>query len=263
LSYSAPPAIALLLPAPLMEKYQTIHNLLLRISRVQLVLRTIYIDTTHRSEAEDDPKTGVDVRARPRPRPRDQEEASLFAPITKMGMTVHRLRFRMSTFMDAIGRYITDRAIGTHWDAMRRRLSKLRRKETGKASSRPATPSAHEEEPEMYFDDLGAESDDEAEATGSTPLQLHSIHSLVAYHHLTLDKILRATLQAPSAGQQVTFKVMMSLFGLILDLGKLVKEIQRGVVGEDAEDRVEGIKKDWEEREGVFVSLPFVPRGGY
>jgi hypothetical protein len=240
-----------------MEKYQAIHNLLLRVSRVQKVLRTLYIDTTHFENPDEPLQRGVD--ARQRYASQAERKLGVFEPGSRAERTVHNLRFRMTWFMDVFGRYIMDRGIATHWEAMRRRLCKLRSGAPTPAG-RPGTPDSYMKEGDEGYlelpetDDLSDE-DSLNEIQGVKTTTIHSIYSLIAYHHFTLDKIIRATLLSPNPGYQVTFKILMSLFGLVLDLGKLIKEVIRGSVGiEVAEERIEGIRVDWYEREAIFAS---------
>ena len=138
----------------------------------------------------------------------------------------------MSQFISTLEQYLVDTAIGWNWDAMRQKLERLKR-----------APGSEQRAP-------GSEPFE-----GDEGIQLHSIDSLVVYHHMVLDRILRAALLAPSAGHQVTFKVLMALFGCILDLGKAVKEVERGLVGwQDGAERIEALVKEWDERETIFVS---------
>ena len=117
-------------------------------------------------------------------------------------------------------------------------------------------PTTDPDDEEFYEEAIepSRDGDDDPELTSLH--QLSSIHSLVIYHHVVLDRILRACLLAPSAGHEVTYKLLMTLFGLILDLGKAVKEIQRGVLStEEGEEIVRQLGEEWREKEAVFVSL--------
>ncbi|WVQ82146.1 hypothetical protein IAT38_004274 [Cryptococcus sp. DSM 104549] len=275
LSYSPPPAISVLLPPSLMAKYQLIHNLTLRLSRVDLVLRTMYWDIIHPSpmSLSDEPvKIGVDSGfSRPRPssrastRSHDRPAMSIFPRDSKVERHLQRLKFRMNHLVTAYMRYMADSAIAGKWGVMRRRLGKLRGREgtEGKKGSRAGSP-AGDDEGDFYEDEALHAADDGEEEEGdegedddaraASLHQLQSIHSLVLYHHLTLDKILRACLLGPQPGQQVTFNILMTLLGLVLDLGKTVKEVKGGVLGwEDGAEKVAEIGKEWEEKEAVFL----------
>lgn len=238
-----------------MEKYQTIHNLILRLSRVDLVLRTMYWDMIHQFELSDEPhKVGVDLRPSSRlPRLRERSTRSLFPKGSIAQKRLQILRFRMTHFVNVFGRYVLDIAIGSNWDAMRRRLERLRKDRTGKAHNRPGA--SEEESDEAWLESsLHDEEVDEIAPSGIRRLQ--SIHSIVLYHNMVLDKICRACLLGPQSGQQVTFKILMVLFGLVLDLGKTVKEVERGVIGwEDGVEKVGEIEKEWHEKEATFVSV--------
>lgn len=255
--------MSVILPRGILAKYQTIHNFLLRLCRVNAVVRSMYSDL-HKPALDDTPgdapkKSGVDiprtkaqVRATYRLRP---ERRTILSAEPELEKTILRLRFGMSHFVSALMQYIVDSAIGVNFDRMRRRLERLKRKDR-----------AGDTRPDMLDDDGYSDfapqaSNDVEEADGQEQdsgsiYQLKSVHSLVGYHHLTLDRIMRASLLSPAAGYGVAFKLLMRLFGLILDLGKVVKEVERRMLEPaQARERVMVIKKEWEEKERVFVSL--------
>ncbi|KAK8864332.1 hypothetical protein IAR55_001579 [Kwoniella newhampshirensis] len=286
LAYSPPSTISILLPASLMEKYQSVHNFLLRLCRVSVVLRSMYFDMIHQSESFDTPvKTGIDSgfnrppsrshstgrsRARPVESRPVRTTVSLFPKDSNIEKKARVLRFRMSHLVDAMMRYMVDSAIGTKWDSMRKRLEKLKKNVPGGegiiGDSRPASPTPGDG---FYEDDIDRldynenedddidndEEDADADEGGMRNIhQLQSIHSLVLYHHLTMDRILKSCLLAPQPGYQVTLKILMTLLGLVLDLGKVLKEVERGVVGwMQGGERVDVIAKEWEEKERVFL----------
>lgn len=239
-----------------MEKYQSIQNLLLRVGRVKTVVRSLYIDTVHPTPLFDEPvKQGIDSGSRPDSRASSRQDRvvqTLFPPGEKASSVLHRLRFRMSGFVAAIERYLLDIAIGANWDVMYRKLDRLRRNKLSDHSTSPE-PNDPVDDP-LDVIDVDNESDEEDESGGI--IQLQSVDSLVVYHHLIMDRILRASLLAPSAGHQVPYKVLMGLFGCVLDLGKVVKEMERGYVGWlEGAGRVQAMAKEWDEREGIFVSF--------
>ena len=48
----------------------------------------------------------------------------------------------------------------------------------------------------------------------------------------------------------------MGLLGLVLDLGKLVKEVDRGVIPWDVgAEKMMSIAAEWDEKEAIFVSF--------
>jgi hypothetical protein len=194
---------------------------------------------------------------------------TIFSLDAALEKTVCLLRFRMSHFASALMRYTVDSAIGANLSRMRRRLDKLKRPNTDWPVSRTATPEddgfsdfGYDDAPCHREDwDDHAESDEGPDGTGredDEPIHhLKSIHSLVAYHHITMNRILRACLLSPAAGFGVAHKLLMRLCGLILDLGKVVKEAAQQRIGvAEAEARVKAIRTDWDEKEKVFVSGP-------
>lgn len=224
-----------------MEKYQTIQNYLLRLARVQKVLDTVFIDLVHLTSSLE----GV--------------PSDVFSKLENKGQ---RLRFKMSNFVSGLGRHVSDTAIGSNWDRMRRRLERLRSQSTSTAS-RPSTPFNDRDESHLDLLEDNSDSasggrniDEEEEETNSTSInQLKSIQSLVTYHQLTLDRILRSCLLSPQAGYQVTFKVLMSLLGSVLDFGKIIKlVIRKSVSSEDALERIKGVAADWDDKQRIFVS---------
>ncbi|KAK4689060.1 hypothetical protein P7C73_g1043, partial [Tremellales sp. Uapishka_1] len=236
LSYSPPISISALLPPTLMEKYQSINNLLLRLSRTHKVVQTMYWDILH--------PTFVSRQSLPRGDGIATPEPSVFRKGSQLEKMLLKIRFRMAFFVTVLSRYVVDRAIGSNWDMMRKRLEKLKARPPGRDESRPSTPGIFE------YDMLDNNEDDDEET--SSVHQLQSVHSLVVYHHVILDRILRACLLSSHQGHEVTFKILMGLLGLVLDLGKLVKEIQRGLVI-DGEERVRALAGDWDEKDKIFM----------
>jgi hypothetical protein len=267
LAYSPPTAIATLLPTSVMDKYQRVYNFLLRLSRVATVLRLLYFSVLRPTAAQDGPplKTGVDAKFNrmpsqvglppraqlgPFPAGSDAEKAVLF------------LRYEMSWFVSSLSRYVLDTAVGQNWDVMRRRLDKLRRRGavvTG-TDSRPTTPGAEYdddyEDLDLELDEAGGDAEDEGTAQLGALSQLQSAHSLVLYHNIILNRILRACLLSDKPGHQVTFKILMALLSLILDLAKTVAEVERGTVtAENGAAHVSSIRNDWSDKKAVFVSV--------
>ncbi|WVW83821.1 hypothetical protein I302_105842 [Kwoniella bestiolae CBS 10118] len=271
LSYSPPSAITPLLPTTLLAKYQTIHNLILRLSRCQIVFRTMYWSVLHQSEHSDDfepTKTGVDSGLnRPSSRTtlrksRERVVNTLFPPRSNIERKVQVLRFRMAHLVNALGEYI-DNVINHKWNGMKRRLERLQQKSRSdnRETSRPSspTPSEIQEDEGNEYLYTGEYEDDEDEEEGDM-LEiidgLKSPHSLILYHQITLTKILNSCLlnHERSQGQQVTFKILMSLLKMILELGKVLVEVERGLVGwMEGSERVGRIEEEWEERERVFL----------
>lgn len=263
LAYSPPEAIATLLPSSVMDKYQQVHNFLLRLSRIDAVLRLLYFTVLRPTQDGAPLKVGVDATYNKRPSrvglpPRTQrgpfpsgseaEKASLF------------LRYEMSWFVSSLSHYVLDTAIGHNWDVMRRRLDKLRRRGavTG-TDSRPMTPGAEYyddyEDLDFELDEAGGDAESEGTAQLGSLSQLQSAHSLVLYHNIILNRILRACLLSDKPGHQVTFKILMALLALILDLAKTVTEVERGAVTvEEASAHVTTIRQDWSDKKAVFVS---------
>lgn len=262
-----------------MAKYQSVHNLLLRLGRVQTVLRSLFVDIHHQYDISEEPtKVGVDAHQPPASRARQRQslkhKRGIFPAGSREEARLWRLRFRMSHFITTFTRYVLDIAIGANWEVLKKRLKKLQRKtrsgHTG--DSRPSTPATDGGEKDDYFGLDGPEldgqvdvnDDEEDEDAHHNVHQLHSIKSLVQYHHLIMDRILRSCLLSPGAGHQVACKLLTTLFGLVLDLGKTVKEVEKGLLGwEDGAERVNEYWKEWVEKETVFVSPPFQAQCSY
>ncbi|OCF36677.1 hypothetical protein I316_01273 [Kwoniella heveanensis BCC8398] len=290
LSYSPPPSITVLLPRPLLAKYQSINNLLLRLARCEVVLRAMYWPILHHTDlsiaaGDDSSRRKIDIDSRldrasakaseTLQRSRDREWLALFPEYSTSEKRVRVLRLRMAHFVTALGRYVVDTAIGIKWGTMRRRLERLRKKAQDpvrEEHSRPASPSAESQADDDEHldsrsldhdyaeveDDSNVDSDGDEEdnvgGRGTGVGQLQSIHSLVLYHNLTLDKILQACLLGSSAGQQVTSKIMMRLLGLVLDLGKVLVEVERGAKGwQEGAEIVQDLEREWNEKERVFL----------
>jgi hypothetical protein len=238
--------MSVVLPRDILAKYQIIHNFLLRICRVNAVIRSLFSDLhkPRTNTGSDDLKSGVDLPRRATNQPRIRQ--TILSSDPQLEKTISHLRFRTSHFISALMRYIVDSAIGLNFAKMRRRLDKLKRSDSG---TRPPTPN------DDGYSEVGDDLEDGEEVHEVAVLQLKSIHSLLAYHHITLDRIMRASLLSPSAGYDVTYKLLMRLFGLILDLGKVVKEVEGGTADlSEGKERVAASKEEWDEKERVFVS---------
>lgn len=268
LNYKPPVAITKLLPESVMDKYQLINNFLFRLARVDAVVQTLFVDVIHCGPDAMDSvpvKIGVDAKFNRMPSriglPTERRR-TVFPAGSEGERSLLYLRFTMSWFVSNLSRYVLDTAIGHNWGVMRRRLDKLRRRSRTSASteSRPVTPGVDDGDDE--FEDLDQELDeaeggDEDSATQLGALsQLQSVHSLVLYHQIILNRILRACLLSPQPGHQMTFKVLMVLLGLVLALGKVVKEVDCGMTTpETGADQVIAIKQDWTDKQAVFVSF--------
>lgn len=242
----------------------------------------MYFDIVHQCPFSNEVKRGVDdhqsrLASRPSRLGIAPPSGGLFTSNTAAEQSLHLLRFRMTNFITALTRYVLDTAIGTNFAVMQRRLNRLRReyvRESKFRMSRPGTPTtdggserfgldADDLDVEIWSDDEDDEGKGSEEGEGtfaneglSQINQLQSIHSLVLYHHIILDRILRSCLLSSGQGHQIAYKVLMKLFGLILDLGKVVKQVERGSVSEDeGVRRVGEMRIEWEEKEKVFVSL--------
>jgi hypothetical protein len=248
-----------------MQKYQTIHNLLLRLGRVETVLRSMFIDIHHQYDVFDEPvKSGVDAHTRRHQRVggrrQTRERFGIFPVGSREEKRLWQLRYRMSHFITTFSRYILDIGIEGNWKVLRKRLKKLQKRSSATpTTSRPGTPSSargdnDENEDYFEFNDLGLDlEEDDLESTQQVH-QLHSIHSLVLYHHLIMDRIMRSCLLHPSAGHQVTLKILMTLFGIVLDFAKTVKEVEKGLLGwQDGAEKIEDYWREWVEKETVFV----------
>ncbi|BEJ16034.1 hypothetical protein CspHIS471_0506390 [Cutaneotrichosporon sp. HIS471] len=265
LAYSPPTAIATLLPTNIMDKYQRIHNFLLRLSRVDAVLRLLYFSVLRPSLPPDASplKTGVDatyIRMSSQVGLPPRAQHGPFSASSEAEKTALFLRYEMSWFVSSLSRYVLDTAVGHNWDVMRQRLDKLRRRGpvvTG-TDSRPMTPGAEYdddyEDLDFELDEAGGDAEDEGIAQLGALSQLQSAHSLVLYHNIILNRVLRACLLSDKPGHQVTLKILMALLSLILDLAKTVAEVERGAMTVDnAAIRVSTIRQDWSDKKAVFL----------
>ncbi|WRT66281.1 uncharacterized protein IL334_003234 [Kwoniella shivajii] len=270
LSYSPPPSISNLLPPSLLQKYQHIHNLLLRLSRCQVVLRSMYWNVLHQSEWIDEPrKSGVDsghnkmTSRGTLQKSRERQIRTLFPTKSNIERRVQILRFRMSHVVKSFERYVVDGAIGNKWENLKKRLENLKidKMSSGENDSRPSSPTSRQDEffeIQDYDDEARLENNGDGNEGEEEDLmflhQLQSPHSIILYHNLVLDKILSACLLGSSPGQQVTYKILMALLSLVLDLGKVLVEVERGAKGwQDGKEQIEELEKEWNEKEKVFL----------
>lgn len=268
-----------------MDKYQVVHNLLLRFSRVEGVLRGLYFDILRPEAAGSGVglrgpggmKVGVDSHIYkpastigvPTVAP---DMLGVFPPKSETARTLLYLRFIMSWFVTAMSRYVLDTA-RHNFDVMQHRLGSLRRRPQvtrpqstvgSREPSQPATPAGvfFDEEAYELLDVLEDETEDgdaddvdpdDGQAQLAAISQLQSANSLVIYHHIILNRILRASLL--SAGSVAAFETLMLLLSLVLDLGKAVKDMQRGIITPEAgEQLVKDVRVEWEGTYADFVS---------
>ena len=196
----------------------------------------MYVDQTHRTLQIGSRKTGVDLGSRPPSTTPGEmsDRRSLFADHPRVEHLVHCLRFRMNTFITALSRYVLDIAIDKNWQAMRNTLEQMKK---GNAAG--------------VADDL----------TDGTVPTVQSIHSLEAYHQIIMDRILRsALLYHGSPSQLKVYQILMDLFKLILDLGKLLKQVEMGLVDEETgTEQVLTTAASWHKTEEAFVSAVHGP----
>ena len=240
-----------------MSKYQRIHNFLLRLARVETVLGSMYMDTTHQASRFITPiKSGVDM-----PRRANEETARFkmlfrYDPMTKQ--SIHLLRFKMTNFIFVLSRYVLDVAIEKNWSVMHRRLSRLRvsHLEDQVSSDTSSDQTVETERMELSFGSIAHETESEMHSPAS-PIKLRSVNSLVMYHHVIMDRTLRSLLLLPtSPSQQTTLAILMKMFTAILNLGKVLKEVELGIIDEeDAVAHVLEAKQLWEEQDTTFVSF--------
>lgn len=239
-----------------MEKYQSIHNLLLRLQRAETVLSSLFYDVMKFGDGASS-KEGVDLHSKKSRRLTvpDRKDLSLLAG--EADTALRHLRFCMSWFVTAITRYVLDTAIRQNWEVMRRRLDRLRRRAhlNAHTESRPMTPAEDDEFEDLDGEVFDVEGDEEEDKTQlGTLSQLQSAHSLVLYHHVIMNRILRACLLSPQPGHQITFKILMSLLSLVLDLSKTVKETERSGDIERGAQQILAIRLEWNDKFAVFVS---------
>lgn len=231
--------------------------MLLRLQRAETVLGSLFYHV-HKYGNGQSSKEGIDLHAKKASRnfnvPDQTKLSSLFDG--EAYAALRHLRFCMSWFVAAMTRYVLDTAIRRNWAVMRRRLEKLRRRAhiNVNVESRPMTPAEDEDFEDLDGEVVDVEVDEDDRTQLGTLSQLQSAHSIVLYHHVIMNRILRACLLSPQPGHQITFKILMSLLSLVLDLGKTVKEVERGGDVEEGARHVMEIRLEWNDKLAVFVS---------
>lgn len=236
LAYTPPATLTTVLPREILEKCQIIHAFLLRLSRAEVALRGMFQDLSVRGH---DDAGKFEQRAR-------------------------GLRARMAHFVGVTVRYAVDIAVGANHDRMRRRIGRLRTiREVNKVHDGARDDaSGMEKEPldlhlDLDLDEGGSldESDDEMDS--NQPIfELSSVHSLVAYHHLVLNRIMRACLLSGGSGYETTSKILVKLLRLVLDAAKTTRCVARRWETRDGgEERLSEIAGQWREKEKIFVSF--------
>lgn len=165
----------------------------------------------------------------------------------------------MTSFINALASFVFDTAIGKTWSLFVRRLVRLKTEsQSGRAAAPGQATSPQTEGEEQASGEEG--DDDHEEDNDDQTCELKSIFSLAVYHGAVLDRILVAcflrTKRAPllfsfpspshsrltdslsARGsrhpERPVQKLLTRVFTSVLDLGKLVRDVQYGTLTEEA-----------------------------
>ncbi|CAD7060887.1 unnamed protein product [Tilletia caries] len=137
LTFTPPPLISPLLQAHASACYQRLFNFLLRILRVQTVLRGLAKSTLFLSRSTTSPSKPSTKSSAPASPPAPTSVATLlFTHDPLLSAALHSFRFEAQHVVNALATYVADVAIGLPWTRFQRRLRQLARGAGAGAGSR-------------------------------------------------------------------------------------------------------------------------------
>ncbi|KAE8270607.1 hypothetical protein A4X09_0g1716 [Tilletia walkeri] len=260
LTFTPPPLISPLLQAHASACYQRLFNFLLRILRVQTVLRGLAKSTLLLSRSGNTTSSRKSSKLHPPPPPASSTSVAslLFTHDPLLSAALHSFRFEAQHVVNALATYVADVAIGLPWTRFQKRLRQLARgagagagaaprgttaRGTGSMAGKGVLPSevgdlddddgssvwtGAGEDDEVDDEDGEEEEEEEEEEEGGErneeTFQLFNVFSLSRYHERVLDRMLQACfLKQRFRG---IMKIINDLFQLILDLGQLIQDVE-------------------------------------
>ena len=234
LCYTPPVNIAPLLPAPTISKYQRIFNFLLKIARVDLVLRSLTLDVLHpTAHHQVGPKNGVDAIFTGTSGRLVDQQSGVFPCGSSDQKRLQDLRLRMMQFVSSVQRYMIDMAVGNTWGTFRSRMEEVE----GRSLLDPttATQPGHHEALAMGdmsdgASDLSDWEDQDLPASPPDPDYSGSpetIQGIMTLHDGTLDKIHDLCLLSPRT--RVSHMTLMAMFEVVLQVGQAIKLLQSSI----------------------------------
>ncbi|SPO24189.1 uncharacterized protein UTRI_03457 [Ustilago trichophora] len=200
LSFHPPPLISPLLTQVAQSRYQRLWNMLLRIKRCKVAMRSAWACTFKSTSAA----FTFDFRTR---------------------AMMQQFRWELNHFLDTFGGFVHEIGIESHWTGFMQRLERVRREvsdELASRSSRPRTQAdAAAVEGENGDGDLDEETLEEEEraALMTSSLELKDVFSLARYHERILDRMLSTCFL--KSKQRRVLNIVNDLLQSVLDFAQL------------------------------------------
>ncbi|SPO24002.1 uncharacterized protein UTRI_03457_B [Ustilago trichophora] len=199
LSFHPPPLISPLLTQVAQSRYQRLWNMLLRIKRCKVAMRSAWACTFKSTSAA----FTFDFRTR---------------------AVMQQFRWELNHFLDTFGSFVHEIGIESHWTGFMQRLERVRREvsdELASRSSRNRTQAGAAEEGENGDGDLDEEALEEEEraALMTSSLELKDVFSLARYHERILDRMLSTCFL--KSKQRAVLGIVNNLLQTVLDFAQL------------------------------------------
>ncbi|TKY88536.1 hypothetical protein EX895_002524 [Sporisorium graminicola] len=197
LSFHPPPLISPLLTQLAQSRYQRLWNMLLRIKRCKVAMRTSWVSTFKSTSAA----FTFDFRTR---------------------SVMQQMRWELNCFLDSFGGFVEEVGVESHWSGFMLRLDRVRREVSEELVSRSSAHGAIEGSAVEGGDgDLDEETleDEERAALMTSNLELKDVFSLARYHERILDRML-ATCFLKSKQRRV-LNILNDLLQTVLDFSQL------------------------------------------
>ncbi|GAC95903.1 hypothetical protein PHSY_003481 [Pseudozyma hubeiensis SY62] len=195
LSFHPPPLISPLLTQLAQSRYQRLWNMLLRIKRCKVAMRSAWACTFKSTSAA----FTFDFRTR---------------------SVMQQFRWELNHFLDCFGGFVEEVGIESHWSGFMQRLETVRREVSDELSSRRTVNGAQGEATEADADlDEETLEDEERAALMTSSLELKDVFSLARYHERVLDRMLSTCfLKSKQAG---LLAIVNDLLQTVLDFSQL------------------------------------------
>lgn len=196
LSFHPPPLISPLLTQLAQSRYQRLWNLLLRIKRCKVAMRTAWQCTFKSTSAA----FTFDFRTR---------------------SLMQQFRWELNHFLDTYGSFVNEIGIELHWNSFMQRLDRVRVEVSDELASRrtsAARAGDGQGESDEDLDDEALEEEEKA-ALMTSSLELKDVFSLARYHERVLDRMLSTCFL--KSKQRGVLRVVHDLLQTVLDFAQL------------------------------------------
>ena len=197
LSFHPPPLISPLLTQLAQSRYQRLWNMLLRIKRCKVAMRSAWACTFKSTSAA----FTFDFRTR---------------------SVMQQFRWELNHFLDCFGGFVEEVGIESHWSGFMHRLQRVKREVSDELCSRGRSAAAAQGDPAEAGDgDLDDEvlEEEERAALMTSSLELKDVFSLARYHERVLDRMLSTCFL--KSKQAALLAIVNDLLQTVLDFSQL------------------------------------------